>query len=753
MKNQIKYLLGFLLVLFFISCKVGPAQNEIPIVKLRDSSDMYLTVGENFIEDGYDAIDYKGYSLSDKVFADYSQLNIWQEGEYYITYYVFDNYGNRSNLVTRKVIVKANYKPIISLVGLDTVMVAVGEDYKDDGATAVGALDEREITVNVDTSSVDTKTPGCYQVVYTATDELGTSTLTRSVIVTYSDMPLLILNGKGSNQDDPFLFGQETCFKDKNEEAVIEFFKLSDPFCLAYNLADGDISARVVANYPEELINEYISGSFTDTAYEVFYTVTDARGKKAESVVRHVQIVEDIIPPTIQLIGPSSIKLEVDVWVHNNAVYSYYQNPANVVMVKDNITPPEDIIVEISDTALCQALASNGTDKLGKYDIDVPANNIYQVTYTATDGSGNKASVTRQFQLVDTTPPVITDFATTDTIPFKTDKNSFIGPRFRDNSGQTGYAQVKSGGGFGDVNTSLSGEYPVVYEISDRAGNSTTANKIVKVGKPTILPYIQNPGFEDHTLSYYTDWGDTTAFNMPGWNLDISALRDYKDYEASDARGEETWIYKKKYLTTFKYGPMLTVCHCYPESANTNGKYGKVYNYIGCIQIIPGSYVQDLKGDILFQNNVSGFYPNVGYSLSWEDYSKDPRDGADKNRRHFDMYGYIKVMDGNDTMKLNTEDLTEIRTAIYNSSTCFGNWETRTIENIRPNENGNVRIGLYKEYCPGNPDDKGKPKFDSYGYMVDNFEFKITDWPYRKLNSDNSVTMGRMNTKGVFSPN
>ena len=73
------------------------------------------------------------------------------------------------------------YTPVISIIGSADISIGVGTTYTDQGATAAnfdGALVGVQSTSNVNTNQV-----GVYQVTYTATNNNGTSTATRTVRV------------------------------------------------------------------------------------------------------------------------------------------------------------------------------------------------------------------------------------------------------------------------------------------------------------------------------------------------------------------------------------------------------------------------------------------------------------------------------------------------------------------------------------------------------------------------------------------
>lgn len=72
--------------------------------------------------------------------------------------------------------------PTIELNGADTVYMSVGNSYTEEGAVATNQ-DGSEVDVTIDDSGLDTTEAGTYEVIYSATNDNGTSTATRVVIV------------------------------------------------------------------------------------------------------------------------------------------------------------------------------------------------------------------------------------------------------------------------------------------------------------------------------------------------------------------------------------------------------------------------------------------------------------------------------------------------------------------------------------------------------------------------------------------
>ena len=74
------------------------------------------------------------------------------------------------------------YLPTITLTGPESDTIDVGSAYIDQGATATN-IDGSSVDVTVDASLVDTANLGSYIVTYSATNEIGTVTTEREVVV------------------------------------------------------------------------------------------------------------------------------------------------------------------------------------------------------------------------------------------------------------------------------------------------------------------------------------------------------------------------------------------------------------------------------------------------------------------------------------------------------------------------------------------------------------------------------------------
>ena len=207
--------------------------------------------------------------------------------------------------------------------------------------------------------TVDTGTPGSYQVTYNAFDAAGNPAVEviRTVNVSDNTAPVITLLGANPLQ-----------------LTVGDVY--SDPGATAVDNVDGVITASI--DVGGDTVTTASPGSFTVT-----YDVSDAAGNPAVQVTRTV-IVSDLGSPVITLLGANPLQLTVG---------DVYSDPGATALddVDGDITASIDVGGDTVSTA------SPGS---------------FTVTYDVSDAAGNPAVQVTRTVIVsaapDTTPPVIT---------------------------------------------------------------------------------------------------------------------------------------------------------------------------------------------------------------------------------------------------------------------------------------------------------------------------------------------------------
>ena len=158
-----------------------------PVITLNHIPGHLTLPGEDYVEEGFTAIDDYDGDITDKV-----QFTV--EGDL-ITYTVADSTGNTAS-ATREIIRKDIVPPVVTLQGDAQITIKAGSSFTDPGVTATDNIDG-DITASVAVSgSVNTYHAGTYTITYTATDAAGNiATAERTVIVEAIKQPQTITPG------------------------------------------------------------------------------------------------------------------------------------------------------------------------------------------------------------------------------------------------------------------------------------------------------------------------------------------------------------------------------------------------------------------------------------------------------------------------------------------------------------------------------------------------------------------------------
>ena len=280
-------------------------------------------------------------------------------GTYTITYTATD--GSHPATATRTVLV-GNFPPdeledtgtpvappAISLLGGDpnthTMILECGSAFVDPGATAVSACGTT--LPYTTTGTVDTHTPGTYQITYTATDGGLSAEVTRVVTVQDTAAPVITVNGAS-----PMTVECHTSF--------------TDPGATAHDACAGDFAATASGSVDPNTVG----------TYTITYNASDPGGHAAAPVTRTVNVV-DSVGPVITLNGANPMTVEC---------HTSFTDPG--ATAQDGCAGPEPV-------------STSGS-------VDANVVGTYTRTYTATDSHGNTTTVTRTVNVVDTIPPTIT---------------------------------------------------------------------------------------------------------------------------------------------------------------------------------------------------------------------------------------------------------------------------------------------------------------------------------------------------------
>lgn len=223
------------------------------------------------------------------------------------------------------------------LNGEEAVVIDAHSDYEDPGVVARKGKTDLLDQVVVD-GAVDTTVPGDYTITYTVDVKEKTYTVQRTVSVVDREPPALELTG--------------------DAEMRISARKLyEEPGFTAVDRCDGDLTANVVVTETEEDTAEGKNITLT-------YTVSDAAGN--EATVQRRLLIRDVVPPTITLKGAASIYVTVG---------GSFKDPG--------YSASDDV-----DGNLTSAVKVSGS-------VNTSAVGTYTLTYSVSDGGGNRTEVKR----------------------------------------------------------------------------------------------------------------------------------------------------------------------------------------------------------------------------------------------------------------------------------------------------------------------------------------------------------------------
>jgi hypothetical protein len=492
-----------------------------------------------------------GATANDACFGDLSasivrsgNVNADAVGSYPLIYNVADGAGNSAPSVNRTVQVRDTTLPVITVLGSTTDTYECGTTYQDPGATAADTCaGPLQVT---STRTPDPDAPANFTITYTATDGYNTAVASAGRTVTMNDNapPSISLNGPSSQvlecsrgqYDDPGASANDLCV---GPVPVIVTGSVNmgraDTYVLRYSAQDtaGNTSATLTRNVTitdtvgpaisligpnavrlECKVDDYedlgataediCSGPATVTvdasgvnpdvvdAYLVRYRATDASGNTSETV-RNV-LVEDGLPPTLALNGPSQVLLE--------CATPYADQGATATDICQG------------DVSSSVVIEFNGVDNMTETTSpDGTINYTYEVRYKAIDNYGHETRLSRWVAVDDSIGPMLTvTGAPNEEIECGSQPDLGV----QANDACYGILPSSAITASPAQLPSEPGEYTVTYSATDPAGNTTVGGAtrtftVVDTGLPEIV--VNGP-----TELYYECTGHAigNVWNNPG---------------------------------------------------------------------------------------------------------------------------------------------------------------------------------------------------------------------------------------------
>jgi hypothetical protein len=379
--------------------------------------------------------------------------------------------------------------PVIRLIG--DVKISIVEDvtYIELGATVTDNVD-MDLTATI-TGIVDSSIVGQYVLSYNAFDTAGNeaTVVKRTVSVIDVTSPKIALIG----------------FNPMNVSLGTDY---AEPGATVTDNVDANLSAAITGTVDLSIVGQYI----------LSYSAVDVAGNEANVVTRVVDVIIDITPPVITLIGDNPMMINQD---------STYQELGAII--EDNVD--RDLIGLI-----------NGT-------VDTSVVGEYLISYSVVDVEGNKAIVvTRKVIVIDITPPVV---SLNGSASIDIDQDSTyieLGATVTDNVDADLTTMIT-----GTVDSSIAGQYVLSYNAIDAAGNEATVVKRTVSVIDIISPAITLNGDDFITIekgAIYSDLGATATDNVDMYvsvivnnSVDVANVGEYVlIYSASDRAGNEAAV-------------------------------------------------------------------------------------------------------------------------------------------------------------------------------------------------------------------
>ncbi len=431
---------------------------------------------------------------------------IFPLGDTQVTFSVSDNAGNIGNN-TATVNVRDETPPTILLLGDESITINVGEEYSEQGATALDNVDGDVSNNIVITGKVDTLTLGLYNLQYNVTDVAGNiaSTVTRNVSVQDSFAPVISVP-----------LSIEVAATDSlgtaRSNAEIAFFLNA---ASALDAMDGVI----------EQINHDAAVTLPLGVNTITFSATDLSGNTGLGLATIV--VSDLTAPAINLLGLSAQTLNVG---------EAYNEMGVTVM--DNVDGDISASIVVS--------GSVDSSKVG----------LYNLTYNIKDGAGNAAQTqVRVITVQDVAAPVVT--APAAIIVVATDANGTDAMVEAITEFLNGASATDDVDGFiGQVNNDAPLTFPlgvttVVFSAQDSNGNigftqtsvmvtDQTAPVLFLEGEVNLLVNVGDEYVEQGASATDNVDGDLTASIMVTGSIETSIPGIYvKTYSVIDTVGNE----------------------------------------------------------------------------------------------------------------------------------------------------------------------------------------------------------------------
>jgi hypothetical protein len=441
----------------------NPTENP---VRLTYNSTVTPVYSEPYVEYGATA------DGGETVVIDSSAVNVTSEGTYTVTYTATDIAGNIGTASRTVIVTEDDIDPILTLTNPsanpiylifnDSVSPTYIQPYVEYGATSDGGE-----TVSIDTSAIQSTTPGTYNVVYSATDIAGnTGTVIRQVVYTRdTSAPIISLNNPSYNPVN-LVYNSTNGYS----ETYTEHGAISN---------GGETVTQVVRRNGTVVsaVNPTQAGT-----YVVTYSATDSAGNIGTNT-RTIVVTNDTVAPVLNLRGSSYIK-----------VVQNYSGSLGI--------PNPPVTINAPDQSL--SYSTNST-------VNMSTPGTYTITYSATDRALNIGTVSRTVQVYSTSGATAS-FSLNGGNQSLTQCGTYTDGGYTGVVADTTNTPVYSSG---NLNTSASGTYTVSWTATSKVlgGNSRTRNRTVTVNAISFSP--------SQTIEAYSSFEPLVDTQTP-WNSNLT---------------------------------------------------------------------------------------------------------------------------------------------------------------------------------------------------------------------------------------
>ena len=464
--------------------------NEAPVFEGVDDTEVQWN-GDFDALDGVTASDREDGDLTGKIEVSGS-VDTSTVGEYTVTYSVTDS-GGETTEATRTISV-VNEAPVFE--GVEDADVAQGSDFDPMAGVSASDREDGDLTGSIKVEgSVDTSEEGTYTLTYTVTDAAGeTVEATRTVSVT-NEAPV---------------------FEGVDDKTVVERADF-DPLegVKATDREDGDLTDKIEVTGS---VDTNVPGT-----YKLTYAVTDSFGKTTSAertitveVYDGAPVFKGVDEVTVSqgsdfdpLAGVSASdesdgdltdKIEVVSNGVDTGTAGKYTVVYRVTNSFDNSTTVERTVVVVNDAPTISGAGNTEVQWGGGFDpysgvsaydkqdgdltgsikvegwVDTSTEGDYTLTYRVTDSGGETTTVSRVVSVVNAAPEFsgVGDTSVAEGGAF--DPMAGVSASDREDGDLTGKIEVE-----GWVDTSTAGDYTLTYRVTDAAGKTAEATRVVTV--------------------------------------------------------------------------------------------------------------------------------------------------------------------------------------------------------------------------------------------------------------------------------